>query len=351
MRIGLLVKSLFLTLIAASSLATSDSSYPALTNDEANTIEVYEATSNSVVFVTNRTLRRDLFSRRVYQSTAGSGTGFVWDKDGHIVTNFHVIEGAAEIIISFQGDDYPAKLIGIAPERDLAVLKIEVNSDLLHPIPRGDSQRLTVGHKVLAIGNPFGLDTTLTTGVVSAVNRTIESPSNRTIRDVIQTDAAINPGNSGGPLLNSAGLLIGVNTAIFSPTGASAGISFSIPVNTVTATIPELIEFGRVQRPVLGIELAPPQLLRRLNIEGVAIARVTPNLSADIAGIRGLSSDSSGRLQLGDVLVAINEEAVRSADDLLGILEQHSYGDTLSLSLIRDNERYELDVELIAPEE
>lgn len=349
MRVGLLLKSLFLALVAANSLATSDNSYPALTNDEANTIEVYEAASESVVFVTNRTLRRDLFSRRVYQSTVGSGTGFVWDKSGHIVTNFHVIEGAAEIIISFQGSDYPAELIGIAPERDLAVLKIDINSNLLSPIARGDSERLSVGHKVIAIGNPFGLDTTLTTGVVSALNRTIESPSNRTIRDVIQTDAAINPGNSGGPLLNSAGLLIGVNTAIYSPSGASAGISFSIPVNTVNATIPQLIEFGRVQRPVLGIEIAPPQLLRRLNIEGVAIARVTPNLSADIAGLRGLSSDSSGRLQLGDVLVAINGELIRSSDDLLGVLEQHSYGDTLSLGLIRDEQPYELKVELIAP--
>ncbi|RMA80063.1 S1C family serine protease [Umboniibacter marinipuniceus] len=345
-----LIALLTIALMTANSLATTTTPYPALTNDEANTIEVYERTSESVVFVTNRTLRRDLFSRRVYESTAGSGTGFVWDQAGHIVTNFHVIEGAVEIIIRFQGEDYPAKLVGIAPERDLAVLKIEVANELLQPIARGDSQRLRVGHKVIAIGNPFGLDTTLTTGVVSALNRTIESPSNRTIREVIQTDAAINPGNSGGPLLNSAGLLIGVNTAIYSPSGASAGISFSIPVNTVKQTIPELIEYGRVQRPVLGIELAPAQLLRRLNIEGMAIARVTPNLSADIAGIIGLSRDNNGRLQLGDILIAINGALMRSPDDLLGVLEQHQYGDTLSLSLIRDGKRYELDVELIAPE-
>ncbi|WP_298635071.1 trypsin-like peptidase domain-containing protein [uncultured Umboniibacter sp.] len=350
MRIDVRFKLLILILITASSLASADNAYPALTSDEANTIEVYEATRDSVVFVTNRTLRRDLFSRRVYQATAGSGTGFVWDENGHIVTNFHVIDGANQIVISYQGHDYPAQLIGIAPERDLAVLKINITENILKPITRGDSKRLRVGQKVIAIGNPFGLDTTLTTGVISALNRIIESPSNRTIRDVIQTDAAINPGNSGGPLLNSAGLLIGVNTAIFSPSGASAGISFSIPVNIVNATIPELIQYGRVQRPVLGIELAPPQLLRRLNIDGIAIARVTPNLSADIAGIRGLSRDPNGRLQLGDVLVAINGELMRSSDDLLGALEQHKYGDILSLSLIRDEQRYELEVELIAPE-
>ncbi len=336
----------------ATVFAWAEEPYPALTDDESNTIEVYQKSKDAVVFVSNRSLRRDPFSRRIYERQAGSGTGFFWDDDGHIITNYHVIDGANEVTIRMQnGIEKTAELIGIAPERDLAVLKIDLDNLTPNPLILGDSERLVVGHKVLAIGNPFGLDTTLTTGVISALSRTIESPANRTIRDVIQTDAAINPGNSGGPLLNSAGELIGINTAIYSPSGASAGIGFSIPVNTLKTTIPELIEFGQIQRPTLGIELAPRQLARRLQIDGLAIAKVTRGYGADRAGIKGLKIDRDGRLIIGDILVAIDGVPMTSSDDLLTILEDRNYGDTLVLSIFRDGKNLEVEVLLTTPQD
>lgn len=331
-------------------LALADTPYHPITSDEANTIEVYEANRHSVVFVTNKHLRRDPFSFQVFEQTAGSGTGILWDDRGHIVTNFHVIDDATEIVITLpDGSSQEAELIGTAPERDLAVLKIDITGHDLAPIPKGDSDRLTVGHKVIAIGNPFGLDTTLTTGVISALGRTIESPSKRLIRGVIQTDAAINPGSSGGPLINSRGLLIGLNTAIYSPTGASAGISFSIPVNTLKTTVPELIMHGRIQRPVLGIELAPRQLASRWETDGLPIAKVLPGSSAERAGLLGVRRNRLGRLVMGDIIQEINGIKVGSSDDLLTILESHSYGDTLHVKIVRDGEEEIIAVELSPP--
>ncbi|MCE3254099.1 MAG: hypothetical protein K0Q67_3119, partial [Cellvibrio sp.] len=228
----------------ASALSASVQAFS--TDDERNSVEVFEAARPSVVFVTNQQLARDPYSFDLVTVPRGSGTGFVWNDKGYIVTNYHVVEGARQITITLQDQsNWPAEVVGLAPERDIAVLKIDAKKAKLNALPLGDSGDLRVGRKVLAIGNPFGLDATLTTGVVSALGREIISPNQRKITNVIQTDAAINPGNSGGPLLNSEGKLIGVNTMIYSPSGASAGIGFAIPVNTVKEVVPELIEHGR----------------------------------------------------------------------------------------------------------
>ena len=243
------------------------------TDDEANTTEVFQRASPAVVFVTSSELRRQRFTRNVMEIPRGAGSGFVWDaKAGLVVTNYHVVAGADRLAITLADEQsFQAEVVGLAPERDLAVLRlIDPPADLTE-LPLGNSSELSVGRKVMAIGNPFGLDTTLTVGVVSALDREIQSPSNRSIRGVIQTDAAINPGNSGGPLLNSLGQLIGVNTAIYSPSGGSAGIGFAIPVNTVIEVVPQLIAFGKIMRPVLGVELASDRWLRRYRVEGVPI--------------------------------------------------------------------------------
>jgi len=308
-----------------------------VTPEEQNNIDVYREASSSVVFVTNTRYQRQRFSYNVTAIKAGSGTGFVWDKQGHIVTNFHVIDGANELSIDLNdGSSWPATVVGVAPEKDLAVLKIEAPKKLLNPIDKGDSDKLVVGRKVLAIGNPFGLDTTLTVGVVSALEREITSPNGRTIRGVIQTDAAINPGNSGGPLLNASGELIGVNTAIYSPSGSSAGIGFSIPSNTVRTIVPILIKNGRLTRPVLGIEIAPTQWAYRAGVKGVPIASVTPRLGAAKAGLLGISRDRRGRIVLGDIIVAINGAQTTNNDELLTALESHKPGDQVEVSVVRD---------------
>ena len=304
------------------------------TDDEANTTEIFRAASPAVVYVTKTELRRrSIFSLDVLEIPAGSGSGFVWDESGLVVTNFHVIAGASALHVTLQdGSELDAELIGVAPEKDLAVLRLLEPPENLVALPLGDSSELSVGRKVLAIGNPFGLDTTLTVGVVSALGREIRSPSNRRIRGVIQTDAAINPGNSGGPLLNSLGQLIGVNTAIYSPSGASAGIGFAIPVNTVREVVPQLIAYGRILRPVLGIELASDRWSRRYGIEGVPILRVFPGLPADSAGLRGVWQNRRGDVMLGDVITAIDDQPVRNNDDYFAIMEQHEPGDRIEVT-------------------
>lgn len=281
----------------------------------------------------------------------GSGTGFVWDDSGLIVTNFHVVLGANRITITLQSNkSYEATVVGSAPEKDIALLKIDAPDEDLQPLPLGDSSTLVVGRKVLAIGNPFALDTSLTQGVVSALGREIKSVTNRTIKNVIQTDAAINPGNSGGPLLDSSGRLIGVNTAIFSPSGASAGIGFAIPVNTVKAIIPQLFEHGRLIRPVLGIETLTDYWTKRLRVKGIAILAVKEGFPADKAGMIGVREDRQGNIHLGDVIIAINGESVNNEDSLLGQLEKFEPGDTIEVTTLRDDEINNYDVTLIAPE-
>lgn len=321
------------------------------TDDEQNSMEVFETSRPSVVFVTNQQLARDPYSFDLVTVPRGSGTGFVWDEKGYIVTNFHVVEGARKITITLQDQsNWPATVVGLAPERDIAVLKIDAPKDKLKALPLGDSGDLRVGRKVLAIGNPFGLDATLTTGVVSALGREIESPNQRKITNVIQTDAAINPGNSGGPLLNSEGKLIGVNTMIYSPSGASAGIGFAIPVNTVKEVVPELITHGRIVRPVLGVGVAPDQWAQQIGIEGVPILRVEPDSPAAEAGLQGAKRNNRGQISLGDVIVAIEDYPVTNDDQLLSALEHFKPGDKVNVSVVRDSKLLTVKVRLIAPQ-
>ncbi len=322
------------------------------TNDESNNIQIFKSTSPSVVNITNARLVRSFYSLNPQEVPQGTGTGFIWDKEGHIVTNYHVVQQADRVLVTLQdGSTYDAQPVGLDPSRDLSVLKIDAPEVDLTPIVPGDSDLLEVGRKVIAIGNPFGLDTTMTVGVVSALGREIDSVNRRKIRDVIQTDAAINPGNSGGPLLNSLGQLVGVNTAIYSPSGASSGIGFAIPVNTVKDVVPELIQFGRVQTPILGITRVPqPDYYRQLwGIEGVIVLDTVEGSDPDRLGMRGLSRATRGRILLGDVIVAIDGETVRNEDDLASIIEQRQPGDTVLVRTVRDNRLHEYEVELLAP--
>ncbi|OGB06057.1 MAG: 2-alkenal reductase [Burkholderiales bacterium RIFCSPHIGHO2_12_FULL_69_20] len=309
----------------------------ALAADELANIDVFKRLSPSVVHITTLATERDFFNRPVQQVPRGTGTGFIWDHSGHIVTNFHVIqEGTGARVTLADQSSWPARLVGAFPDRDLAVLKIEAPANKLPAIPLGTSRDLQVGQKVFAIGNPFGLDQTLTTGIVSALNREIESFNNRSIRGVIQTDAAINPGNSGGPLLDSAGRLIGVNTQIASPSGASAGIGFAIPADEVNRVVPRLIRDGRITRPALGIAAASEGVQRALRLpEGVALVQVTPGGPAARAGLRAFARERDGSIRAGDVITALNDEPVASLDDMLTLLEKRQPGETVTLSLWR----------------
>jgi S1-C subfamily serine protease len=325
--------TLLLLVLALAPLAAADSDYLSFaTDDEKNSTEIFSKASPAVVFVTNTALRRSIFSLDVMEIPRGSGTGFVWDRGGLIVTNFHVIAGANKVTVTLHDQsEHDAEVIGVAPEKDLAVLRIENPPEELSTLPLGDSSELSVGRKVLAIGNPFGLDTTLTTGIVSALGREIKAPGNRTIRGVIQTDAAINPGNSGGPLLNSMGQLVGVNTAIYSPSGASAGIGFAIPVNTVKDVVPQLIAYGRVLRPIIGVELASDRWIQRNGIRGVPVVHAYPGLPAYEAGMRGARRISYREIELGDVITHVGDREVRSNDDYLSALERHEPGDRVEI--------------------
>ena len=318
------------------------------TDDEANTTEVFQRASPAVVFVTSSELRRQRFTRNITEIPRGAGSGFVWDaKSGLVVTNYHVVSGADRLTITLADEQaFQAEVVGLAPERDLAVLRIIDPPGNLTELPVGDSSELSVGRKVMAIGNPFGLDTTLTVGVVSALDREIQSPSNRTIRGVIQTDAAINPGNSGGPLLNSLGQLVGVNTAIFSPSGGSAGIGFAIPVNTVSEVVPQLIAFGKIMRPVLGVELASDRWLRRYRVDGVPIVRTYRGFPAENAGMVGARRGSRGEIILGDVIVEIEGERVANNDEFLSAMEKHRVGDTIDIVTTREGVEKRFRVEL-----
>jgi len=323
-----------------------------LLEDEKNTIEIFEKTAPAVVFITSKVLRRDFFTLDVFEIPKGTGSGFIWDKKGHIVTNFHVVEGASRLTVTLENNvTYDADLVGVAPSKDLAVLKVEAPAHLLTPIPLGSSASLKVGQKVLAIGNPFGLDHTLTVGVVSALGREITSMTDRKIHNVIQTDAAINPGNSGGPLLDSSGRLIGVNTAILAPSGANAGIGFAIPVDTVKRVVPQLIHYGKVIRPGLGISVVSDSIAERLGIEGVIIARVSPRSNAARAGLRGIARTRRGEYILGDIIIAVDGQRIRNYDDLAYVFEKYEVGDWVELTLLRRGKKFKVRVQLEAVEE
>ena len=326
----------------------ADAAPDRLTLEETRNIDVFRRASDSVVFITSIAVRRDFFFE-ADQIPEGSGSGFVWDREGHIVTNFHVIERAQRLAVTLvDQSEWEAEVVGVAPDKDLAVLRIEAPAERLHPLPAGRSHDLQVGQTVLAVGNPFGLDHTLTVGVVSALGRELRSPSGRTIRDIIQTDAAINPGNSGGPLLDSRGRLIGVNSAIYSPSGASAGIGFAVPVDTVSRLVPQLIARGRVEQPGIGISLLADHLAARLRLEGVGVYDVVPGSPADRAGLVGVRLSRAGRILPGDQILAVDGHETRQAEDLVHAFESAGVGAKVTLTLLRDGKRRSLEMRLIA---
>ena len=321
-----------------------------LAADEQSTIELFERSRASVVFISTRQRVQDFWTRNVFSVPRGTGSGFIWDDAGHVVTNFHVIQGASEATVRLaDGRDYKAGLVGVSPSHDIAVLRIGVGFKRPPPVPVGTSTDLRVGQKVFAIGNPFGLDWTLTTGIVSALDRSLQGDAGITIDHLIQTDAAINPGNSGGPLLDSAGRLIGITTAIFSPSGASAGIGFAVPVDTVNRVVPQLIRDGRYIRPGLGVEI-DDRLNRRLidvlQTEGVFVLRVQPGSAAEQAGLRSARMAADGTFVAGDIIVGVDDRAVTGVGELLGRLDDYKVGDTVRLSVRRDGGTVEVPATL-----
>lgn len=338
---------------AASSTPRAVTPREDLKEDEKATIKLFEETSPSVVFITTINLRRDFFSTNIYKIPAGTGSGFIWDSDGHIVTNYHVIKGADEAKITlWDQSTWDAKLVGAEPDKDLAVLKIKAPDKRLKPIKIGESKNLLVGQNAYAIGNPFGFDQTLTTGIISALGREIESITRRPITGVIQTNAAINPGNSGGPLLDSANRLIGINTAIYSPTGSYAGIGFAVPVDTVNRIVPQLIEFGKVIKPGLGINIAPDSFVtNRLNTTGVLILNTVPGGGAKKAGLKATTQSANGRISMGDIIKEIEGKTVIDSSDLFRILDAKVVGDKVKVTVDRDGESKKIEVTLGALKE
>ncbi len=323
-----------------------------LAGDELATIEIFERASPSVVFISTRQRVVDLWSRNVSSEQRGNGSGFFWDDLGHVVTNNHVIEDTSEAWVRLNdGRRYRAVLIGASAAHDLAVLRINVPIDRPPPVPVGTSADLRVGQKVFAIGNPFGLDYTLTSGLVSALDRSLQAERGVSIEHLIQTDAAINPGNSGGPLLDSAGRLIGINTAIVSPSGAYAGIGFAVPVDTVNRVVPQLIAKGRYTRPSLGISVDVDMnrvITKQLGISGVLVLRVSRDSGAERAGLRGTRVDGRGDVIPGDVILAVDETPVTSVSELLSVLEGYRVGDTVALRIWRSGKEQRLNVVLQA---
>jgi S1-C subfamily serine protease len=329
-----------------STPAVRPPSADAHTEDERNTIEVFRAAAPATVFVTQKKIVRSMFSP-AREVEAGSGSGFVWDKDGHVVTNFHVIRGARRVTVTLQSQKtYQAKIVGVEPRKDIAVLKIDAPRDTLTPIrlpPR--DYILETGQKTIAIGNPFGLDHTLTTGVISALGREFPGVGGVTIRDAIQTDAAINPGNSGGPLLDSRGQLIGMNTMILSRSGGSAGVGFAVPVQTIARVVPQIVEHGKVMQVGIGIERVDDSIARRTGVSGVIIREVPPNSNAARAGLRGLQIRGDG-IYLGDVIIGVDENEVKDYDDLYSALDRREAGDRVTLKIRRDDAVITVPIEL-----
>jgi S1-C subfamily serine protease len=323
---------------------------PANATDENNNIEIYRVVAPGVVNVNSTSYARDFFG--FVEPREGSGSGSILDQEGNILTNYHVVEGAQKLSVSLGGQKtYPAKLVGGDPDTDLAVIRLlEKPREPLTTVSLGDSDKLSVGQKVLAIGNPFGLDRTLTTGVISGLQRPIRARNNRLIEGAIQTDASINPGNSGGPLLDSHGRMIGINSQIISPSGGSAGLGFAIPVNIAKRIVPQLVSFGTVRRPRLGITTRDVAALKN-QVEmpvsdGVLIWEVAPGGAAANAGLQGLTQTENGDVELGDIIVGIDGEKVGNADDLSRILDKHQVGETVRVEVMRNGKRLTVTVRL-----
>lgn len=320
---------------------------PATVSDEQNNIDVYKALSPGVAFITT-SQKFENFWGQEFEQEAGNGSGSVIDNQGHILTNYHVVEGATKLTVSF-GDNkvYPAKLVGGDPDTDLAVIKVEPPAEGLTVVPLGDSDKLVVGQKVLAIGNPFGLDRTLTTGVISGLQRPIRARNGRPIDAAIQTDASINPGNSGGPLLDKYGRMIGINSQILSQSGGSVGVGFAVPVNTAKRVVPQLIQNGFVLRPKLGATLPTVKYFNargyRLPVEnGLVVYQLLPGGPAARAGIRALGADGS----IGDIITAVDGQKMNDLDDLYRLLDKKQIGDTVSVEVYRSGQTVSIPVKL-----
>ena len=340
----------------AASLASAEETPQGITNpsvltDEQNSIEVYRTLAPGVAFITTTTVGANFYGQE-FERERGSGSGSVIDNQGHILTNYHVIEGAQKLTVSLGGDKvFPAKYIGGDPDTDLAVIKIEPPREGLTVVQLGDSEKLSVGQKVLAIGNPFGLDRTLTTGVISGLQRPIRARNGRPIDAAIQTDASINPGNSGGPLLDKFGKMIGINSQILSQAGGSVGVG--VPVNTAKRIIPQILQFGEVRRPKLGVDAVSVKRWREQGIDlpvegGLVLRAVVNGGAAQQAGLRGLARDSSGEIILGDIVTAIDGETVNDIDDLYRYLDKKQIGSTVQVQVIRDGKTQSIPVRLIA---
>lgn len=334
-----------------------------LKDEEKSVVDLFTKSKSAVVFITNVAVRRDAFTLSLTEQPQGAGSGIIWDDEGHVVTNYHVIRNANELKVQFslqnnRGPNSKGKIndvldacdavvVGFDDDKDIAVLKLMDEScytNKARALPIGSSSSLQVGQKVFAIGNPFGLDHTLTTGVVSGLSRQIQSGNTgRPIDGIIQTDAAINPGNSGGPLLNSSGQLIGLNTAIYSASGTSSGVGFALPVDMVTGIVDQIIRFGRVTRPIIGVSFAPDEIAEQLGLGGVLVLDAREGGPAERAGIRSTKRDDSGRLLLGDVIVGIDDEKIEDSYDLYRALDTHVVGDSVKVSVFRDTDRKVLD--------
>lgn len=336
---------------AFSETTPSSISDPSTTTDEENNIEIYRTLSPGVVNIHSTSYARDYFG--FVEPQEGSGSGSILDQEGNILTNYHVVETAQKLSVSFGGQkNYAATVVGGDPDTDLAVIRlVEKPREPLTVIPLGDSDKLVVGQKVLAIGNPFGLDRTLTTGVISGLQRPIRARNNRQIEGAIQTDASINPGNSGGPLLDSHGRMIGINSQILSPSGASAGVGFAVPVNIAKRVVPQLVKNGVVSRPKLGITTRDVEAIKNqvdLPVsEGVLIWQVAPGGGAASAGLRGLTQTENGDVELGDIIVGLGGEKVSNADDLYKLLDKHHVGETVPVEIVRYGKRMTVPVRLM----
>lgn len=323
--------------------------------DEQNTVSIFKENVQSVVHVSSlKKVQRSFFDLNPVEVPAGTGTGFVWDTAGHIVTNFHVVQGSQHAIISFHNDkkEYKAKVVGVEPAKDIAVLKLETLPSNLRPLPLADSDQLAVGQKAMAIGNPFGLDHTITSGIISALGRKIDGIGGVTINGVIQTDASINPGNSGGPLLNSNGEVMGINTMIISPSGSSAGIGFAVPINEAKRAVPQLIAHGKVIRPILGIQPLPEQYQARFGLEnGLAILEVIEGGPASKAKLQGVKGDNFGRYYLGDVIIEMDGKKISNYDDYFQIMDKKKFNDSLKLKIMRQGKILDLEVKLFNMDE
>ncbi|QDZ17821.1 trypsin-like serine protease [Chloropicon primus] len=395
-RLGKFACSVACALVVGQGTVVAPSLAVRLTPEEKNTVSVFQKAKEGVVFITNLTNRQDLFTLDLKEIPQGAGSGFVWDDQGHIVTNFHVIKGASDVQITFQDQKVKhGRVVGYDEDRDIAILQVDEealdagsrsveadtvglglgppasikgdkarggtnsgaeaqkgglggNADgIAKPLPRGSSELLVVGQRVYAIGNPFGLDHTLTQGIVSGLGREITSGTGRPIYDVIQTDAAINPGNSGGPLLDSEGNVVGINTAIYSSTGTSAGVGFAIPIDPINLFVDQILKYGRVTQPILGISFAPDQLVDELGIEGILVLNAIEGGPASKAGMQATTRDSFGRLVLGDIVVGINGTECKNSSDLYRVLNKLAVGDVVSLSIIRGNSKQAIDVTLM----